>query len=95
MEIKQEYSFYDLMENCWSGAIPTLRDIEEKGLQDELMAHLEEVFFDETPELVSVNDYLWFEEDFIKQAIGYKDEEDEEEEEEDEEEDLDEEDEQE
>lgn len=65
MYIKNDMSFNDLMNNCWSGAIDTLNTIEKHGKEDELMAHLEEYFFDEVPTMTQINDYLWFEDENI------------------------------
>lgn len=70
MEIKMYMSFDNLKEHCWSGAIRNLEEIEEAGLEDELMFHLEEVFCDETPTITQVNDYLWFDaSDFVLEHL--------------------------
>lgn len=70
MYIKQDMDFNDLMENCWSGAIDTLKTTEEHNKEDELMAHLEEQWLDEIPTLTEINDYLWFEDELIFQCLG-------------------------
>ena len=73
MYIKQDMDFNDLIENCWSGAIDTLETIEEHNKEDELMAHLEEIFesyFDNVPTMTEVNDYLWFDDEAIFEALG-------------------------
>ena len=44
MYIKQDMDFNDLMENCWSGAVDTLKMIEEQGKEEELIVHLEDIF---------------------------------------------------
>ena len=80
MYIKQDMDFNDLMENCWSGAVDTLKTIEEHDKEDELMAHLEEQWLDETPTMTEVNDYLWFEDEFIFQCLGISETEEEEDE---------------
>ena len=84
MYIKQDMGFNDLMNNCWSGAIDTLKTIEEHDKENELMAHLEEIFesyFDNVPTMTEVNDYLWFEWETIFECLGISESEDEEEEE--------------
>ena len=85
MYIKKDFGFNDLTENCWSGAIDTLKTVEEHGKEDELMAHLAEIFetdFDNIPTITEVNDYLLFEPDTIFECLGiYETEEDEEQEE--------------
>lgn len=83
MYIKNDMDFNDLMDNCWSGAIDTLRTIEENDKGEELMAHLEEIFetsFDNVPTMTAVNDYLWFEPESIFEALGISETEEEEEE---------------
>ena len=80
MYIKKEYDFNDLMNNCWSGAIDTLKTIEEHDKEDELMAHLEEQWLDEVPTMTEINDYLWFDDEFIFECLGISETEEEEEE---------------
>jgi hypothetical protein len=70
MEIKEDYDFRDLKNKCWSGAKDTLDMISDNGYENELMSHLEDVFYGDIPTLTEVNDYLWFEEDAIKEALG-------------------------
>lgn len=88
MYIKQEMDFNDLMNNCWSGAINTLNTINEWNKENELMEHLKDVFhsyFDIVPTMTEVNDYLWFEDKDIFEALGIPESEDEESEDEEEE----------
>lgn len=83
MYIKHDMDFNDLMNNCWSGAIDTLKTIEEHDKEDELMEHLEDIFgscFDNIPTMTEVNDYLWFEDDVIFEALEISEMEEEEEE---------------
>lgn len=84
MYIKQDMDFRNLMDNCWSGAIDTLKTIAEHDKEDELMAHLEEQWLDEIPTMTEINDYLWFEDEFIFKCLGISEMEEEEEEESDE-----------
>ena len=64
MEIKKDYDFEDLKRNSWSGAINTLKKIEENEKEEELMILLENTFED-VPTETEVNDFLWFDDDFI------------------------------
>lgn len=82
MYIKQDMDFNDLMNNCWSGAIDTLKTIEEHDKEDELMQLLEDAF-DECPDITRINDYLWFSDEDIFECLGIFETEEEEEEEED------------
>lgn len=72
MEVKKEISnFWELKENSWSGALDTLKDIENADKEDELMQLLEDVFVDrETPTETEVNDFLWFEREYIYENVG-------------------------
>lgn len=82
MYIKQDMDFNDLMNNCWSGAIDTLKTVEEYNKEKELMEYLEEIFgtiFDDNvPTMTEVNDYLWFEDEAIFEALGISETEEEE-----------------
>ena len=64
MYIKKDFSFKELKENSWSGAIATLEEIEKNEKEEELMELLEEIFTD-IPTETEVNDFLWFEDDYI------------------------------
>ena len=77
LEVKQEVNFEDLKKNCWSGALNTLSTIEEEGKEEELMNHLEDIFYDSTPTMTELNDYLWFEDESIYDALGIAEEEEE------------------
>lgn len=76
--VKQEMDFNDLMNNCWSGALNTLSTIAEEGKEEELMNHLEDIFYDSTPTMTELNDYLWFEDEMIYESLGIIEEEEEE-----------------
>ena len=83
MEIKRDYGFSELQETCWSGAVDTLNTISKHDKEDEFMQYLEEVFSDDIPTKTEVNDFIWFEDDAIFEAldINLEDEEEPEEEE--------------
>ena len=78
MYIKQDMSFNDLMNNCWSGAVDTLKTIEEHNKEEELMQLLEDAF-DECPDITRINDYLWFSDEDIFECLGISESEEEEE----------------
>lgn len=65
--IKVEYEFYDLIENCWSGALDTLNTIQEHEKNTDLMALLEELDFEGMTDL---NNFLWFDRDYIYKTLG-------------------------
>ena len=62
--------FIILKNNSWSGALDTLKDIEEADKEDELMYLLEEIFTDTIPTEIEVNDFLWHERDYIYESLG-------------------------
>ena len=71
MEIKKEINdFYALADMVWSGATDTIADIQNANKEDEFMNFLEAVFCDEVPTDTEVNDFIWFERDYIYENIG-------------------------
>jgi hypothetical protein len=70
MYVKIEMDYRTLKNNSWSGALDTLKDIEEADKEDELMYFLEEIFNGEIPTETEVNDFLWFERDYIYESLG-------------------------
>ena len=90
MEIIREVNdFWALKDMVWSGAVHTLDDIERAGKENEFMDFLEETFAcGNVPTETDVNDFLWFEREYIYDFLGLdkngelKKEDDEEEEEE-------------
>lgn len=68
--IKEVNRFEELYDNSWSGALDTLKDIIDARKEEELMELLEETFYGETPTETEVNDFLWFERDFIYESLG-------------------------
>lgn len=78
MEIKDTFSFSDLHDRCWSGAIDTLITVYNNGKEDELMSLLEMEFEYDIPTLTEVNDFLWFEDEYIFEQLGISTDEDDE-----------------
>ena len=70
MKIMKEYDFEELYKDSWSGAINTLDSIMKNDMENELMEHLEDIFSDQIPTETEVNDYLWFESDYIYECLG-------------------------
>lgn len=76
MKVTYEFSLRDF--KAWSGGTDTLRkiekfDLEHDGAMEQAEQYIEEHLGDEATE-TEVNDFLWFEEDAILEAIGYTDE---------------------
>lgn len=70
-------NFYDLCNNSWSGALDTLKVIEEHKMENEFMEYLEIVFEGYTPTETEVNDFIWFESDTIFSNLGINEDEEE------------------
>ena len=71
MEIRKEINgFNELADMVWSGAVDTIADIQNTNKEDEFMNFLEAVFCDEVPTDTAVNDFIWFERDYIYENIG-------------------------
>lgn len=70
MYVKIEMDYRTLKNNSWSGALDTLKDIEEADKEDELMYLLEEIFNGEIPTETKVNDFLWHDRDYIYELLG-------------------------
>ena len=71
MEIRREINdFYALADMVWSGAVDTIADIQNANKEDEFMNFLEAVFCDEVPTDTEVNDFIWFERDYIYESLG-------------------------
>lgn len=71
MEIRKEINgFYELADMVWSGAIDTITDIQNANKENEFMNFLEMVFCDDVLTDTEVNDFIWFERDYIYENIG-------------------------
>lgn len=70
MYVKIEMDYRTLKNNSWSGALDTLKDIEEADKEDELMYLLEEIFSGDIPTETEVNDFLWHDRDYIYESLG-------------------------
>ena len=72
MEYKVELSSLDNFK-AWAGALDTLITVRERGGMDVLTTICEDIFSGDIPTEVQINDWLWFDSDFIYQALGYED----------------------
>lgn len=81
MKITTEVTdFWALYEASWSGAKQVLDEIIKQGKEEELMALLEDIFYEGATD-VEVNDFIWFEVESADFLNLYPSEEDNEEEE--------------
>ena len=56
--------------NAWSGAVDTLNTIREHDKIEDLEYMLEDLFHDRTPTETEINDFIWFESDYIFTNLG-------------------------
>lgn len=71
MEIRKEINgFYELADMVWSGAVDTIADIQNANKENEFMDFLEMVFCEDAPTDTKVNDFIWFEREYIYENIG-------------------------
>ena len=59
--------------DAWSGGEDTLEVLREKGFCDTLEAHIECDIFPDGCTDTELNDFLWFERDFIAELLGFSD----------------------
>lgn len=71
-----EMNFTDLLARCWSGAIDTLEYIKEHGKEEELLYLIEEL---DLHDMTEINDFLWFDDEYIYESLGITEEDEEEE----------------
>ena len=71
MEIRMEINgFNELADMVWSGAVDTIADIQNANKENEFMDFLEMIFCDDVPTDTEVNDFIWFEREYIYENIG-------------------------
>lgn len=58
---------------AWSGGKDTLDEVVERGAEDLLTELIEMVFNGSVPGDVEINDFLWFERDYIYRELGFSD----------------------
>lgn len=72
MEYKVEINSLENFK-AWSGGLETLNTVRERGGVDTLTVICEDIFCGNIPTETTINDWLWFDSDFIYQALGYDD----------------------
>lgn len=70
MRVCREIDFNDLQNMVWSGAEVTVENIANASMEDELMGLLEEMFFENVPTETEINDFLWFDSEYIYETLG-------------------------
>lgn len=70
MYVKEDMDFNDLRNNCWGQATKILEEISDADKEDDLMSYLEEIFYDDIPDLTEVNDVLAYDWENVYESIG-------------------------
>ena len=73
VKIQKEVDFYNLVDELWSGALNTVKTIVENGKSNELMDLLDNLFM-ETTDIIIINDFLWFDRDYIYEELNIEEE---------------------
>ena len=68
IEIKKQCDFTELYMELWSGAVETVDTVIENQKTGALMQLLEDIFYEPT-EITQINDFLWFESDYIFEQL--------------------------
>ena len=64
--------FDDLKDFCWSGALETLKIVEENNLEDEFFEYVNETLDTENNEYTAtdINDFIWYDcDDWLEENI--------------------------
>jgi len=69
LSIVKDVNGFLLRDELWCGALDTLGTITQNGKLQDLMSLLEEMY-PESVNITTINDLLWFEEDFILEQMG-------------------------
>ena len=78
MGLKTDYTEWSLLDALWSGARENARRLCEAGLWSRAYELIEDIVEGSCGEmdLMSVNDMLWFDFDYLLESMGYKEDED-------------------
>jgi len=68
LSIIKEVSDYELKNELWSGAVDTFQTIIENDKLEDLICLLEDMF-PEPVDITTINDFLWFDDDFIFEQL--------------------------
>lgn len=77
MKVFDEMDWYDIYRTAWSGARDTVEKIEDEGKGDEFVSLIEELY-PEGIDRTALNDILWFDDEWVFESLGIKEDEEEE-----------------
>lgn len=69
MKVTKEIAKFETLKlESWGGALQTLKTIEENHKEDDFMNLLEDIFFEGVDE-TDLNDFIWFEDEYIFDSL--------------------------
>lgn len=69
MKVTKEITKFETLKlESWGGALETLKIIEQNNKQDDFMYLLEDVFYEGVDE-TDLNDFIWFEDEYIFNSL--------------------------
>lgn len=74
IKVTDYMDWFNIYHTAWSGARNTVERIEDEGKGNEFMNLIEELY-PEGIDRTALNDLLWFDDDWIFESLGIKDEE--------------------
>lgn len=77
MKVFDEMNWYGIYRTAWSGARDTVEKIEDEGKGDEFVSLIEELY-PEGIDRTALNDILWFDDEWVFESLGIKEDEEEE-----------------
>lgn len=72
LKVTNVYDFNELYNSSWSGAIDTLKTIEEEGKEDDFLEYLNEILstYNSGLDRTALNDFIWFDREMIFEELG-------------------------
>ena len=67
--VKQEMGFNEILNTAWGQAVDVLKEIQNAGMEDELMTYLEDIF-NEGVDRTELNDLLAYDWEWVYSQIG-------------------------
>ena len=69
LSIIKDINWFELKDELWSGALDTLGTITDNGKLQDLMSLLEDMY-PEPVSITTINDLLWFDDEFVFDQLG-------------------------
>lgn len=71
MQVIHTYNdILELASELWAGALDTFNTVYAYDKHNELFELLKELFYDSNPTITDINDFLWFDSEYIFEQLG-------------------------